>query len=479
MAGLITFIKKITDGLKEKISIPEYILISLLCVLSLIIGRYLAAVLLLISFFGFKALENYVKKQNKAYLKNKMGKAYANVLEGKTGFEKALEAVLRYYPYVIFAIFVISFVISIIAKFPLWRDAMETSIAIAVIFSPLCLTLSVPLTYFCGIQKALRSDIFIKDSQTINRLSRACAAIFDKSGTLTHKTCEIYPVNPEAISEKQLLEIASLALTRSTHPISALIKSTANFTVDKSVIGDIREIDGLGIIAKISDKLVSVGSEELMKRLNIAFTPTPQTNDTFIYVAVGTAYAGHIAICEDINNEAENALFRLKSAGVKSIAMFTDDDIGVAANVADSLYAIDAYYANLTQFNKCETLNALKEEYSAAESVLYVSSNARDSEIFDIADVSIGFNISSDIPVLQHTDVSIINRSLDSVPYAIKTADDTVLTLKENIIGFAIIKLLMLILCIFGITGIITTVVINLLLSAAITSNTLRLLIKK
>ncbi len=135
-----------------------------------------------------------------------------------------------------------------------------------VVSCPCALVLSIPLSFFSGIGFASKNGILIKGSNYLEALRSVDTVVFDKTGTLTKGVFNVTKLNPEGISEEELLEYAAIAEVNSNHPIAKSILSYYNKKIDLDTIDSYEEIAAYGIRVKHNGKFILAGNEKLMKK---------------------------------------------------------------------------------------------------------------------------------------------------------------------------------------------------------------------
>ena len=78
-------------------------------------------------------------------------------------------------------------------------------------------------------------------------------------------------IHPSKISEDELIDIAALAESYSTHPVGESIVAAHKGDIDKTRIGSINELSGKGISAVIDGKNYYVGNGKLMKEVGAEY----------------------------------------------------------------------------------------------------------------------------------------------------------------------------------------------------------------
>ena len=147
-----------------------------------------------------------------------------------------------------------------------WADWINRALIFLVVSCPCALVVSVPLSFFGGIGGASRDGILVKGANYLEMLSKADTVVFDKTGTLTQGSFAVDAVHPSEISAEELLDIAAAAESYSSHPIAESVVSAFAGDIDRSRIGEIKEIAGMGIEAQVDGKTFFLGNGKLMEK---------------------------------------------------------------------------------------------------------------------------------------------------------------------------------------------------------------------
>ena len=143
-------------------------------------------------------------------------------------------------------------------------------------------------------------------------------------------------IQSRELPQDVLLEYAALAESASSHPISKSLLRRYGKTPDRSRVTQIREISGHGITALVDGIAVAAGNEKLMQLLQIP-CPGCATLGTQVHMALDGRYAGCIVIADVIKPTAQDALTRLRAAGIRQTVMLTGDNAAVAEDIAGKL----------------------------------------------------------------------------------------------------------------------------------------------
>ena len=326
-----------------------------------------------------------------------------------------------------------------------WATWIYRGLLFLVVSCPCALVISVPLTFFGGLGGASKKGILIKGSNLMDKLADVNTVVFDKTGTLTEGVFEVTAVHPEVIDQKELLHLAAHVERHSTHPIAMALRNAYPDENDNCTVEDIQETAGHGIIATINGRKVAVGNSKLMEKLGAAWHPCHHQG-TIIHVAIDNEYAGHIVISDRIKADSAEAIQALKAEGVHRTVMLTGDQESVAAAVATKL-GLDEFHAQLLPADKVAQVERLLQEGTLA----FVGDGINDAPVLTRADIGIAAMgaLGSDAAI-EAADVVLMDDKPSKIAKAIKIARRTIGIAKQNI-AFAIgIKVLVLVLAVFG-----------------------------
>lgn len=397
-----------------------------------------------------------------------------NASSRKARSENFISKFAKYYtPIVCYSALALAIVPPVVSIFlqmaPNWGDWLYRALSFLVTSCPCALVISIPLSFFGGIGGASKDGILIKGSNYIETLASAKYMVFDKTGTVTQGVFEVTKVTPNQISEEELLEYAALAENYSTHPISKSLKNAYGKQLDVSVVSDVQEISGNGVIANVKGKNVAVGNTKLMNRLNVPYAKADSIG-TLVYVAVDGAFAGSIVISDKIKPSAKTAMEELKKAGIKKLVMLTGDAKNVAEHVAAEL-GIDEVHSELLPADKVAKVEAMLAEKGEKEKLVFVGDGVNDAPVLSRADVGIAMGAIGSDAAIEAADIVLMDDDPAKIAKAIKHSKKCMRIVYQNIyfaIGVKVLCLLFVAvglanmwLAIFADVGVMVIAVIN------------------
>lgn len=324
-----------------------------------------------------------------------------------------------------------------------------------VVSCPCALVISVPLTFFGGIGGASAKGILIKGGQYMEALANAGTVIFDKTGTLTKGNFEVTAVHPSNISEDELIRLAVLAESASLHPIANSLREyhkaeTGAETVEGQV-GDIEELTGYGVKAKVNGDEILAGNMKMMSEAGISFDICEHTG-TIVHVAKNGEYIGHIVVSDALKEDSKYTVEKLKTLGLRETVMLTGDRADVAESVKNAI-GIDRYFAELLPQDKVEHVKKIQEETEDKHRTIFVGDGMNDAPVLATADVGIAMGVIGSDAAIEAADIVLMDDKLSKLVEAVNISRKTIGIAKQNIVFSIAVKLAVLGLATIGLAG--------------------------
>ena len=353
-----------------------------------------------------------------------------------------------------------------------------------VVSCPCALVISVPLSFFGGIGAASREGILVKGSNYLELISKLSVLVTDKTGTLTKGNFAVEKLCPaEGVSEEELLFAAASAENGSTHPIAKsilLAYQEGDFVRRELLIPkETENRSGKGLIAKVEDSQILVGSGRLMEEFRISYSEEEAESATVCHVARDGAYLGKITIADEIKESSREAILKMKMEGVKEVVMLTGDSKPVAEEVGRAL-GVDRVYSELLPAGKVEKVEELLrnlEKNGKQEGYLaFVGDGINDAPVLSRSDVGIAMGGMGSDAAIEAADIVIMDDDLVKIPRVISIGRRTVRIATENIVFALGIKILVLLLSAFGLANMWAAVFADVGVTVICIVNAMRLL---
>ena len=334
---------------------------------------------------------------------------------------------------------------------PIWSQWIYRALTFLVISCPCAIVVSIPLSFFGGIGGASNQGILIKGSNFMETLASVKTIAFDKTGTITKGNFEVSDIHHSPLSDSELLEIAALAESHSTHPISRSLKLAHGKELDMSRVTDISEISGAGVLANVDGHNVAAGNLNLMRHIGITAQECHSTG-TIVHMAIDGKYVGHIVISDELKENSKESIAELKRAGVKRAVMLTGDKEKVAKKIAEDV-GIDEYYAELLPADKVTHVEQLLKECGEKEKLAFVGDGINDAPVLSRADIGIAMGALGSDAAIEAADVVLMDDDPMKISKAIKIAKKCIRIVYENIYFAILVKLACLLLGALGIAN--------------------------
>ena len=417
-----------------------------------------------------------------------------NATENKTKSEQFVTRFARVYtPIVVYAALALAIIPSLILGFKsgnwawnaTWSTWVYRALMFLVVSCPCALVISIPLSFCGGITAAARQGILIKGSVYLEALGRTKTAVFDKTGTLTKGNfvvTHIHATDP-AITETELLALATHTEMFSTHPISASLKAAHHDKCcDKVKLENVEEIAGKGIKALVNGKQVLAGNTKLMEQFNIDYNECAEHQDgTVIHVASEGKYSGHIVISDEIKDDSAQTVEGLHKIGVENVVMLTGDNERAAHTVAAKL-GLKKAFGQLLSADKLAKVEELLADLSKGGkkrgTLIFAGDGINDAPVLARADAGIAMGSMGSDAAIEAADIIIMEDKPSKIVEGIKISRRTLRIVYENLYGALGIKGTILLLSALGISNMWIAVFGDVGVTILAVLNSLRLLRK-
>lgn len=354
-----------------------------------------------------------------------------------------------YTPIVFFSALALALVPPLVRHFAMgadaqWDDWIYRALVFLVISCPCALVISIPLSFFAGIGGASKEGILVKGSNYLEALSQTSTLVMDKTGTLTQGVFEVTAVHHNTLDENRLLELAALAESASSHPISKSLQKAYGKPIDRSRVANIRELAGKGVVASVDEQEVAVGNEKLMTELGIEFIAC-RSIGTIVHIAVNGNYCGHIVIADQLKPNAIKAIDAVRKAGVNKVVMLTGDRKSVALAVASQL-GIDEVRYELMPSDKVSAVEKLLAQRTGSGKLAFVGDGINDAPVLSRADIGIAMGAMGSDAAIEAADIVLMDDDPLKIAKGIKISRKCLRIVKENIwlaIGIKVLCLLL------------------------------------
>ena len=321
--------------------------------------------------------------------------------------------------------------------------AFDIALAVLVATCPCALSLATPTVLTAALNHAHKHAILIKNSDTLDRLTRIKRILFDKTGTLTAGKYQLRAGETYGNADPHtLLAIAKTLETNSTHPVAWYFSRQETATLPMT---NIRQHSGKGVSGDWQDSRWHIGSAAYMQENGVALpddnTGTDDANTTHVYLAENTTLRAHYRLSDPERPGLAATLTAL--AARYHLAIASGDRSANVARLA-TRYHITDYHGDLRPSDKL----ALLEAHDPAHTLM-IGDGINDAPVLARAAVSVAVGRAN--PLSQtHADIVFMKNGPDALPYLFDLATRTQRITRQNLAWAAAYNLLILPLALCG-----------------------------
>ena len=370
-----------------------------------------------------------------------------------------------------------------------YKESIYKALIFLVISCPCSIAISVPLSYFSGIGKASKKGILIKGSDYLDGIKDIKEIIFDKTGTITTGNFAVSKIQAidANFTEQDVLKYFAMGEKNSNHPIAKSIlkkyeevfrqniniimkdnedNQANNFKIEN--VENFEEVSGKGIQYQYEGKTIKIGNAE--------FTNADKENivGTVLYLNIDGNVVGKIVLTDEIKPATKETMEKLHKLGINT-KMFTGDKKEIAEKIAKEvgIKAVKSEMLPQDKYNELDTIIAKRDE---KQKVAFVGDGINDSPVLARADVGISMGGIGSSSAIEASDVVIMTDELSKIVDAIEVSKKTNKIIKQNLIFSIGVKVLTLVLSLFGVADMWQAVFADVGVTLITIFNTLRIL---
>ncbi|MFW2567198.1 heavy metal translocating P-type ATPase [Aliarcobacter butzleri] len=314
--------------------------------------------------------------------------------------------------------------------------ALSIGIAILVISCPCALGLATPTAIMVGTGKGAQNGILIKSAESLEIAHTINTVVIDKTGTITEGKTQVTDIfTNEKITQDKLLQLCATIEKNSEHPLAdAILKKTQEKEIELLNATDFEALNGLGIKAKVEDRLFYIGNKKLLDSKNISLDLFYEKSEklanegkTPIFIADENEVLGLIAISDVVKPTSKDAILEFEKMGLEVI-MLTGDNYKTANAIAKQIN-INNVIAEVLPQDKEKEIQKLQ---SLGKKVAMIGDGINDAPALVRADVGIAIGAGTDIAIESANIVLVKSDLLDAVK-AIQLSNAVIKNIKQNL----------------------------------------------
>ncbi|WP_313956773.1 heavy metal translocating P-type ATPase [Aliarcobacter butzleri] len=314
--------------------------------------------------------------------------------------------------------------------------ALSIGIAILVISCPCALGLATPTAIMVGTGKGAQNGILIKSAESLEIAHTINTVVIDKTGTITEGKTQVTDIfTNEKITQDKLLQLCATIEKNSEHPLAdAILKKAQEKAIELLNATDFEALNGLGIKAKVEDRVFYIGNKKLLDSKNISLDLFYEKSEklanegkTPIFIADENEVLGLIAISDVVKPTSKDAILEFEKMGLEVI-MLTGDNYKTANAIAKQIN-INNVIAEVLPQDKEKEIQKLQ---SLGKKVAMIGDGINDAPALVRADVGIAIGAGTDIAIESANIVLVKSDLLDAVK-AIQLSNAVIKNIKQNL----------------------------------------------
>lgn len=360
----------------------------------------------------------------------------------KTKTETLVNKISKVYtPVVMFLSLLIIFLLPLIFNTS-FSKSIYRALTFLVVSCPCAIAISVPLSYFTSLGSLSREGVLVKGSNYLDNLSNVKNIIFDKTGTLTKGMFSVSDIIVEDMDKldnynvEDIKDILFKGESLSNHPIAKSIVKLCSYKINNKDIKNFKEISGTGISFNINNDFVTIGSN------------FECTKNGLIHMHINNKHVASIILKDEIKDNAKEVIDLLKNENIKTY-MFTGDKKDISLEIANEI-GIDEVKYEMLPSDKFEFYDEVK---NGSGITIFVGDGINDAPVLKRADIGISMGMLGSDSAIEASDIVLISDDISKIPYAIKKSKFTRHIITENLIFALLVKIIILILSLFGLTN--------------------------
>ncbi len=316
-------------------------------------------------------------------------------------------------------------------------------LAVVVVATPCPLILAAPIALVSGLSRAARAGVIVKGAGAIETLGEARTILFDKTGTLTVGTPDVSEILTRGgLEAGELLRLAASVDLMSAHILGeALVNAAKEAGLELTMPTGVGEEPGQGIQGTVDGRRIVVGSRVLMRAVGVpqdeiasaALIGTRGSGEAHVLVAIDGHVAGVIVMADELRADANNLVERLRTEGVRHVAMLSGDRRSVAERVGREL-GVDRVYAEQSPEDKLEVVRRVRAEPDLRP-VIMVGDGINDAPALALADLGIAMGAAGATVSSETADAVITVDRIDRVADAVHIGRRSLFIARQSVLS--------------------------------------------
>ena len=379
------------------------------------------------------------------------------------------------------AVFVMALAVTLLGPWLLdwtWLQAIYKALVLLVIACPCALVISTPVTIVSGLAAAARRGILIKGGIYLEGARKLKAIALDKTGTITEgkpKLVASEAVDP-SVDPAKVESVAAALAGHSDHPVSRAIAQ--GLKPSALQVSDFKALPGRGVQAEVAGVSYALGNHRLIEErgqcspaLEATLKGHEEAGRTVTLLASPSGVLALYAVADTIKPSSREAVASLMALGITPV-MLTGDNQATATAIAHEAGIMEAR-GNLLPEDKLDAIKAMQAKHGLTA---MTGDGINDAPALAQADIGVAMGAAGTDTAMEAADVVVMNDDLRRIAETVVLSRKTHAVLWQNISLALGIKLVFLVLAVFGNASMWMAIFADMGASLLVVGNGLRLL---
>lgn len=315
--------------------------------------------------------------------------------------------------------------------------ALQVIMTVLIIACPCALGLATPTAIAIAIGRAARHGMLVKDIDALERFRHIDTIVLDKTNTLTKGKPDVKQIQVFQEHPLHLQILYGLALS-SSHPLS---QGIAQYLADQNIQPKKPQISaphaGKGIAARIDQMNALLGSQTFLNAYGVEITEQGSIYST-VHLSVDNQHILTVELYDPPKPQLSETLSELRHKKL-DIHLLSGDKEAVVNQLANQLH-IAHVRAEVLPHQKGQYIEELQAQKRV---VCMVGDGINDAEALAKSDLGIAMAHGSELAI-HAADIALIHSRLETIPQAIRLAEQTRLSINQNLFWAFIYNLIMI-----------------------------------
>lgn len=327
-------------------------------------------------------------------------------------------------------------------------NAIHRALCVMILMNPAGILAALTTTAHAGIGGAMTRGVLFRGINALEKAVSPAAILLDKNGTVTTGQFRVEAVKAEKLDADTLLKAAAHAAANANTPAAGAILEAFTEQVDYSIISNFVEYPR-GLAVEMKGIPVLLGQRGFLTENGVEL-PDGEEDERELFVAFAGRYAGSILLGELPREAVSQSVEELQALGCKDVVLLSEDNTE-KTHALSRLCGIEMYYSNCDEEQKLARVEEFCKR-SGKVGAAYVGAMECDPDCLAAADLAVVVG-DIDSPYAEEAQVLLTGGDIRGLCEAVHSARLTRKVFLQGIAAVAGVKLLLLLLALFGVSA--------------------------